>query len=261
MGNDGDYKQKDGVVTQLVGVSPCTLSEFMYKSDASDYIFEKSWSVGAFDKSFFFLCDHHLSVHLSQNMTSATPGIVVSVIPSSTSFSVSADSAQKSFSFILEAYATGTDNQPLTVYARDTLLQPSAVKDVLEKRRLVFTDVESPGSSPKKCKLSITGIEREVADSVSETESFVEVPAKQGDVVASYRVTYKCDKDVLKTLEAGKDYKVSLGDEMARVKWWKSGSLADVVDKGIRALVKLQEPRDEEVLKMQIATNPMCSRI
>lgn len=189
------------------------------------------------------------------------PQIVVSINPSSSTFSLTSQPSQDTFSITLEAFVTGTDSQPLTVYTKDSLLQPSAVRANLEKRGLVFTDVET-GESVKNIAMGIKSINSESSDSVSEASSFVELPAlEEGQgkgQAATYKVTYKCERTALKGLKEGKEYKISLGDELTKLKWWKIGSLDDMVDKGMRKLVKLQAqdtPGSEE-LKMQLASGP-----
>lgn len=189
----------------------------------------------------------------------ASPQIVVSIIPSSTTFSLNSQDSQDKFSITLEAFVTGTDSQPLTVYTKDSLLQPSAVRANLEKRGLVFTDVKT-GGIVKNTAMGIKSINADASDNASEASSFVELPASeegQGKAqAASYKVTYQCERTALKGLKEGKDYRVSLGDGLAKVKWWKIGSLEDVLDKGMRKLVKLQTqdtPSSEE-LKMRLAS-------
>lgn len=188
-----------------------------------------------------------------------SPQIVASIIPSSSTFSLNSQTSGDTFSITLEAFVTGTNSQPLTVYTKDSLLQPSAVRANLEKRGLVFTDVDT-GESVKNIVMGIKSINADASDTVSEASSFVELPAVeegQGKAqAASYKVAYQCERTALKGLKEGKEYKISLGDELAKVKWWKVGSLEDVVDKGMRKLVKLQTqgtPSSEE-LKMRLAS-------
>ena len=196
--------------------------------------------------------------HVGQD---SSPQIVASIIPPSTTFSLSSQASQDTFSITLEAFVTGTNSQPLTVYAKDSLLQPSAVRANLEKRGLVFTDVQT-GESVKNIIMGIKAINAETSDTASEASSFVELPAlEEGQDkprAASYKVTYECEWTALEGLNEGREYKISLGDELTKVKWWKVGSLEDVVDKGMRKLVKLQTqdtPSSEE-LKMRLAAGP-----
>lgn len=192
--------------------------------------------------------------------SSTLPQIVVSIIPSSSTFSISSRHSQDSFSITLEAFVTGTNSQPLTVYSKDTLLQPSAVRATLENRGLVFTDIET-GESMNKVSMPIKSTSNYKTETASEASSFFELPAMEEGRIkgssASYRVTYECEKAGLYGLKEGKDYQISLGKGLTNVKWWKVGSLEEVVDKGMRKLIKLQTQAtpDSEQLKMQLVTN------
>lgn len=181
--------------------------------------------------------------------------VIVSVKCSSPVLWVNSD---EPFSIILSAYVAGTNGQPITTYAQNTLLHPNS--PTLEQRGLVFSNTVTRIAAKRSlvdivCVYPADGIP--VARSTQ--SDFLEIPS---DPAHPYEVTFRFKgKGNIVNHRIGllpdQRYEISLGSKMSVIKWYEVGLKAAVLRKGERSGERVKPM--ENVVQAEMIMKNQCT--
>lgn len=189
------------------------------------------------------------------------PKLLISITTSSPILSLSNHGGTTGpFSITLEAFVTGTDdNQPITIYAVDTLLHPETGSEALEYQGLVFTDTATRKAAGRFVVNACYHYPESLSDvSPSNAKAFVEIPSKDGPGAGKpYTITYYFDNgksvnlmDPEQGFRPDRDYEISLGARMSCVSWWTIGKKDHILKMGQRDGTRVDFMPSESRLQM-----------
>ena len=195
-------------------------------------------------------------------MSAHAPQLLVSISTSSPTLSRSKSARGiEPFFITIEASVTGTeDNQPITAYVTDTLLHPETGREALEYRGFVFTDT-STNEPAARLRLIFCNSYPESMFKVCPAayKNFAEIPSSGGGK-GPYRLSYDFDNtkypdflDPTLGFTAGREYRVTLGEKMSTLGWWRVGGKDHVLTEGQRQGTRVNVKQNNPPLQMAVS--------